>query len=79
MEPLFASDRLLTSLDKLLKMLKSVYSHTIRFYNKTVTVTSFYWKLCHTALITLSTSKMIIVVLFHKLIQMMLGRDLLKW
>jgi len=38
-----------------------VYHHTIRFYNKTVTVTSLYWKLgwklCYTALIAISTSK----------------------
>jgi len=63
------------SLDKLLKMLgklKSVYYHTIRFYNKTVTVTSLHWKLCYTTLIEISASKIIIVVLYHKLIQVML-------
>jgi len=63
-EPLFCgSNRPLTSLDKLLKCylnlgnLKSVYYHTIRFYNKTVTIISLYWKLCHTVLITISASK----------------------
>jgi len=73
--PFFTSNRLLTSLDKLPKMLgklKSVYYQTIRFYNKTVTVTSLYWKLCYTALIVISTSKIIIVFFFCKLIQMML-------
>jgi len=57
---LFASDRPLTSLDKLLKMLgklKSVYHHILRFYNKTVTVTSLYWKLHYTALIATNASK----------------------
>jgi len=46
--PWNTSDRPLTSLDKLLKMLgklKLVYYHTIKFYNKTVIVTSLYWKL----------------------------------
>jgi len=59
-----------------------VYYHTITFYNKIVTVTSLYWKLCYIALIAISTSKIIIVVLFHKLIQMfstgstLLGSDI---
>jgi len=55
----------------MLGKLKSVYYHTIKFYNKTVTVTSLYWKLCHAALIAVSASKNI-AVLFYKLIQMML-------
>jgi len=33
---------------------------------------TLYWKLCHTVLITISASKIIIVVLFHELIQKML-------
>jgi len=68
----FASDRPLKSLDKLLKCylnLKSVCYPTMRFYNKTVTVTSLYWKpgwkLCCTALIAISASK-IIIVIFHR-------------
>jgi len=75
MEPPFCSDRPLTPRNKLQKMLgklKSVYHHTIRFYNKTVTVTSLYWKLCYTALIAISASKIIIIVLFRELIQMIL-------
>jgi len=46
-----------------------MYHHAIRFYNKTVTVTSLYWKLCFTALIVISASN---VVLYHKQIQVML-------
>jgi len=52
--------------------LKLVHYHTIRFFNKTATVSSLYWKLCHTALVAISASKIIIIVLFCKLIQMML-------
>jgi len=46
---LFASDRPITSLYKLLfknlGKLKSVYYHTTRVYNKTLTFTSFYFKI----------------------------------
>jgi len=51
-----------------------VFYHTIRFYNKTITVISLYWKLYHTVLIAIIASKISIVVLFHKLILLLLGK-----